>query len=460
MKCFRASGDQAIFSRYFLPFTPVIRRLCTVGLLIIGLLPGCTESPSSHPASTLPVRLSAIKQTASSSVLLRHNQPYFIQGVGVQGQLERLRECGGNSVRIWDDSDADRILNQAQQLGLTVFMGLWVEREMEGFNYYNQQAVDKQFERIRKTVLTYRHHPALLMWCVGNEWIMGATNIRVFDEVNRIAAMIHELDPDHPVATAVPSIGPRVIWLIRDRCPEIDVLALNVYGTLFYVQELLQKGGWTGPYIISEFGPVGPWESENTPWQTSIEPNSQEKYEFVRSNYEHHIGSRPPNCLGSYLFLWGTKEEGTHTWFSCFDEQGRETPLVGLMQWFWTKHAPANRAPVVDDLLVDGRRTKGISFPNAESIHGAHLVAHDPDGDSLSYAWEIRLDLVNPNTGPGNSSPSVPINGLIAAGQTPQIQFNLPKKPGNYRLFANVYDNHRHVATANTSFRITAVPNQ
>ena len=62
-----------------------------------------------------------------------------------------------------------------------------------------------------------------------------------------------------------------------------------------------------------------------------------------------------PNCLGSYLFLWGSKQEETHTWFSFFDDEGRESPLVGLMQELWTGRQPANQAPVVRQLLTDGQ---------------------------------------------------------------------------------------------------------
>ena len=454
------TSAQRVFSHCFRLISSVTQRLFLTGFLVIRLLTGCTESHSSRLVSTLSARQTAITQTGSSSVLLRHGHPFFIRGVGGQSRFGRLREAGGNSVRTWDDSDADHILNQAQQSGLTVFMGLWIERQKDGFNYYDQRAVDKQFERIRKTVLTYRHHPALLMWCVGNEWELDASNIRVFDEINRVAAMIHELDPDHPVATAIMLTTARQIRLVGDRCPEIDVLGINVYGALSQAQKLLQEGGWKRPYVVSEFGPRGYWESELTPWRTSIEPTSQEKYEFVRFNYEHYIDSRPPHCLGSYLFLWGTQEEGTHTWYSCFDEQGRETPLVGLMQRLWTKSAPDNQAPVVEYLLVDGRRTTAMSFADAKSIHQARIVTHDADGDSLSYAWEIRLDLDDFHTGVRNSAPSVPISGLITDWEAPEIQFGLPKQAGNYRLFAYVYDTHRHVATANLSFRVTAITAQ
>ena len=95
------------------------------------------------------------------------------------------------------------MLAQAQALGLTVHFGLWMERETEGFDYNDPVAIDRQFQRMRRLVLKYRRHPALLMWCVGNESAEYCTNLNVYDEINRVARMIHELDPNHPVTTAV-----------------------------------------------------------------------------------------------------------------------------------------------------------------------------------------------------------------------------------------------------------------
>ncbi|ARK09199.1 glycoside hydrolase family 2 TIM barrel-domain containing protein [Fibrella sp. ES10-3-2-2] len=429
------------------------QRYTALLLSLLALLASCTESTTSHQAGTLPDSVTGIVQKGDTFTLTHQGQPYFIRGVCGQSRLARLHECGGNSIRIWDDSDADFILDQAQQNQLTVFLGLWIEREADGFDYYDEAKITRQFERIRKAVLKYRSHPALLMWCVGNEWTLDATNIRVFDEVNRIAAMIHELDPNHPVTTAVMQTTARPIWLIRDRCPAIDILSLNVYAALHETGQLLQEGGWTKPYIISEYGPKGHWESDLTPWRTSIEPTSQEKYRFVRQNYEAYIASPPPNCLGAYLFLWGNKEEGTHTWYGCFDEQGHETPLVGLLQELWTKQLPVNKAPTIDGLLVDGRKTTGVSFPGTNSIHQARILVHDVDGDSLTYAWDIRTDLSNVYD-LDKRSPPIRISGLIVGEHSADIRFTVPRRAGNYRLFANVYDTHNHVGTANLSFRV------
>lgn len=36
--------------------------------------------------------------------------------------------------------------------------------------------------------------------------------------------------------------------------------------------------------------------------------------------------------LGSYVFLWGQKQERTHTWFSLFTRTGESTPAIDVLQ--------------------------------------------------------------------------------------------------------------------------------
>lgn len=422
------------------------------------LLIACSDTKPASQVNTTGVRPTAIRRTGNAYELLRYGQPYFIRGAGSladgdQNRFERLKACGGNSIRIWDDNEADQVLDEAQRLGMTVFMGVSIARELEGFDYNDQPAIDKQFARVRKLVLKYRNHPALLMWCVGNESALKATNLNVYDEINRITRMIHQLDPGHPVTTAVSLDSERSIWLVRERCPDLDILSVNAYGETLRLREFLDKGGWTGPYIFSEFGNLGYWQVALTPWGTPIEPTSQQKYDFVQTTYTKYIGARPPACLGAYFFVWGSKQEETHTWFSLFDEQGRETPLIGLIQQLWTKRSPANQAPVVRQLLIDHYDTTSVSFSPSATIHRAQVVATDPDGDSLTYRWEVRAAASQRSA--FENTPLPIVDGVLKSANTAVAEFSLPRQPGSYRLFVYIYDTRRHVAGANLAFRVT-----
>jgi len=425
--------------------------------VLAGLLSGCQETSQKTPAEN-PSAPTTIRFNGTSYELLRHGKPYFIKGAGGVGHFEELKAAGGNSVRIWDDIDADRLLNEANALSLTVMFGLWVEREMEGFDYNDQAAVERQYERVRKTVLKYRNHPALLLWCVGNEWSQEADNFKVFGQVNRLARLVHELDPDHPVSTAISPDSKRAIWLVSRQCPDVDILSVNSYGLTDRLDEFFQQGGWTKPYLISEYGAPAYWEVATAPWGAPDEPDSEQKKTFVRQFYRKYIGSRPAGCFGAYLFYWGQKQEETHTWFSVFDEQGRQTPLVGLMRELWSgraasgRAASSNQAPMVGQLLVDGRPDPHRAFDRDTLLHRAGIRATDPDQDSLTYHWELKT-----RAQPGSDYAGVPrpaLSGLLGQFNRASVSFWLPKQPGAYRLFVNVYDPHRHVATANFSFEV------
>lgn len=423
-------------------------------LLVLGLwgLCSCHSTQQKQPLSTNLAVPTAIRFDGTSYQLLRHGQPYFIKGAGGVSHFDELKACGGNSIRVWDDIDAGRILDEAQALGLTVMLGLWVEREIEGFDYDDQEAVARQHERIRKTILKYRNHPALLLWCVGNEWAQEAKNFKVYDEVNRLSTLVHQLDPNHPVSTVISPDSERAIWLVSKRCTDVDILGVNSYALTEKLDEFFQKGGWTKPYLISEYGAQAYWETTASTWGAPDEPDSRSKVAFVKPFYQRYIGAKLPNCFGAYIFYWGHKQEETHTWFSLFDEQGRQTPLVALMQELWSDTKPSNLAPVVDGLLIDGQRILNRSYASASAMHQAEIRVHDPEGDSLTFSWEIK-----PHAQPGADFVGVPrpaLQGLLERSDTKKVQFHLPEKPGAYRLFINVYDTHRHVSTANFSFEV------
>lgn len=423
-------------------------------LIAVILFCSCQESQTQQAQGTATTKATAVRATSTGYELLRYGKPYFIEGAGGVRYFDRLKDCGGNSIRVWDDNDAERILNEAQKLGLTVMLGLWVERETEGFDYNNYEAVAQQYERIRKIVTKYRNHPALLMWCAGNELGLHATNLKAYDELNRIIKLVHSLDDNHPVTTALSLDSGREVWLLRERCPDLDILSVNVYVDIDKLPQMMQEGGWTGPYIFSEYGSKGFWgESGMSPWVTPVEPTSHQKYEFVKQAYRQHIGSRPPKCLGSYLFYWGNKQEETSTWFSTFDEQGRETSMVGLMQELWSGKTIGNQAPIIKTVEVNGKVADYQEFKTTDLPLSAKITTSDPEGDTLTYYWEIKPQAQVKADFMGTSMPA--LGGLIRTNTNkPAISFTLPRKPGPYRLFAFAYDNHRHVATANLTFRV------
>lgn len=405
-------------------------------------------------ASEGPVKVE-IKQEGNKFTLLRNSEPYFIKGGAGFSHYDKLKEYGGNSIRLWTTADAGKILDEAHKLGLTVTLGLFIRAERIGFDYNNKTAVKRQFEEIKAEVFKYKDHPALLMWGVGNEIELFAKNMKVWDAVNDICKMIHEVDPNHPTATMLAGVPEDHIRMIKKKAPELDMLAINAFIDLPNVPNKIREAGWKGPYIISEWGPIGYWESKETSWKAFIEETSTEKVETCRKNYLLSIKKDTDKCLGSYVFIWGSKQERTHTLFSIFLQTGQETPMVDLMHYLWTGNWPANKAPVIEAVTVNDKKAKD----NIKLVAGSHIYAlakaFDPEKTPVIIKWALFKESNDPqHGGDGEQSPEyIELKG--AEEKDNRLNFIVPDQEGAYRLFVYVYDNANKVATANIPLYVT-----
>ncbi|WP_312792171.1 family 16 glycosylhydrolase [Sphingobacterium sp.] len=397
-----------------------------------------------------PVK-STIVKLENGFTILRNGQPYFIKGAGGTSNLEKLKAYGGNSIRTWNPQQADGILHKAQKLGLTVTLGLNVKTERHGFDYDNPVAVAQQKEYIRTIVLKYKDHPALLAWGIGNELNLHYSNPKVWDAVNSIAKMIHELDPNHLVTTMLAGVNQKEIDYIKTRCPALDLIAVQVYGRLAAVPEQLKKTGWNKPYIVTEWGPTGHWEGLQTPWGASIEETSHEKALVYQSRYEASI-AMDKNCLGSYVFLWGQKQERTPTWYGLFTESGEENEVVDVMQYLWSGQWPRNRAPQLDSLLLDNKHAKDFIYLESSNTYPIEVFAQDPNGDKLAIRWELLKESTDLKEGGDREERPQAVTGFIKNSTGNRTLLTAPYKEGAYRLFVYASDGNNKVATANIPF--------
>ncbi len=423
-------------------------------LFSVGTLAGCQSQERPVYQANDPSHTVNIQKKADGYQLYRNGRPFFIKGAGGYAYYDRLRAMGSNSVRVWDTKDGERVLNQAHQQGLSVLMGVWLMREKEGFNFYDREAVNLLKIQIREDVLRYRHHPALLMWCIGNELELGVANVKAWHVINEIAAMIHALDPNHPTTTAMISVKPEHIRLIKKQCPHIDVLSFNKYAGLATLAEDIQKAGWDGPFIVSEYGPPGYWETGMTDWDTPTELTSSQKAQYIRSRYKAGILTHSSHCLGSYAFFWGHKQECTPTWFSIFTENGEKTAVADMLQYLWSGRWPVNRAPHLASIQLQTTEKITAIRLKPGATYLAQVVAQDPEGDTLRYHWEV-LPESNWRSIDGSvarEDKPTPVPNVLQGHTTASVQFTCPLKPGPYRLFAYVYDSKGSVATANISF--------
>jgi hypothetical protein len=412
-------------------------------------LPLTVWSQATKPKAAVKVE---VKKNGSKFQLLRNGQPYFVKGAGGTSYMDRITAYGGNSVRTWGTKDAQQVLDSAQKHGLTVLMGLGVVPERHGFNYDDPAAVKKQFDQVKADVMKFKDHPALLAWGIGNELNLSYKNPKVWDAVNDIANMIHKEDPNHPASTVLAGINKKEIDYIKTNTPAIDFLSINTYGGLAALPEQVASMGWQGPYMVTEWGPTGHWEGLQTSWKAPIEETSSEKAAVYKSRYTFSVEKDTQNCLGSYVFLWGQKQERTPTWYGVFTEAGEESEVVDVMQYLWSGTYPENKAPHVYAFSLDGKKAVNSIQLMCGRKYQAMVDAADPDNDQLSYHFEMLPEATNVGEGGDHEDrpKTIPL-GLENFKQN-QVTFTAPANKGAYRLFVYIKDGHNNVATANIPF--------
>jgi len=382
--------------------------------------------------------------------LLRNGKPYFIKGGGGQNPFTLLA-AGGNSVRGGGDAAS---LDRMHAAEITVQYGLSIGKPRQGFDYSNREAVAKQFDAALAVVKRFKNHPAILTWALGNESELSAREsdrLLLWAALEDLTKAIKAEDPNHPVITVL--AGASRLAEVKKLCPSLDAIGLNAYGSMLQLPEAVAAAGWDKPYIVTEFGPRGHWEVAKTPWKLPIEDSSTEKAEFYLKAYRHAVEGQP-QALGAYVFLWGSKQEKTHTWYGMFLPDGSPTEAVDVMMYVWTGKWPDNRAPRIGPGKIGITAESGRTDRENEFLPGAKLrcaiTATDPDGDPLKVTWDLRVDVSdNPSSGGDREPPTVPIDGAVLSSAGNEARIQVPDKPGNYRIFVYVHDPAGKAATAN-----------
>ena len=385
--------------------------------------------------------------------------PFFIKGAGLEfGQMSALAECGGNTFRTWRVDNgvrsAEAILDEAHSLGLRVCMGLELARERHGFDYSDVRAVAQQQAAIMADVIRLKDHPALLMWGLGNELNLRATNPKVWNAVESLCQAIKAVDSDHVITTMLAGIDKPTLTHIAKRAPSLDLLSFQIYGEIDQLPAILKKVNYTGPYQLTEWGPTGHWESPQTCWKRPIEAPSHIKAADIARRYHDIILADQARCLGSYIFLWGQKQERTPTWYGLFLEEGRRTEAVDVMQHAWTGTWPEARAPRIESLTLNAQRAAdSVSAPVGSTLTAQAILSNIHGPHTLS--WHVREEVDrNQESDGGDFEPTPPtLKHLLKTSET-TFQFQLTE-PGEYRLYCQVDNNTNASGVANMPFLVT-----
>ncbi len=426
-----------------------------------------SESAPQSPSSAKDGVGVRVERDAKGWRLMKRGEKLFLRGAGGSQRLEELVALGGNAIRTWSVDQAEPVLDKAEKLGVSVMVGLWLAHPRHGFNYNDAKAVEEQLQKQISDVKRLKDHPAIMMWGIGNEVELGADGDRtsMWKEVNRVAREVKKVDPTRPTMLIVAEVNPEKVREIKQYCTDIDILGVNSYGGMDTAADRARRFGWDGPIAITEFGPRGWWEVPQTKWPKEIgggvpiEPNSTEKADTYFSRYFAGIAENP-NVIGSFAFLWGQKQECTHTWFGLFMPDGSRLGAADAMSFAWTGRWPADRCPRIWDVKVTGGGDLSMEGVAPGTKLTGSLAANDPDGDPVKFEWEVREESSDRKTG-GDREDVPPVVPTEFAASTPSATeakavFAAPRKPGRYRLFMYVKDPKGNAATANVPFYVKA----
>lgn len=416
--------------------------------------------------------------SVSGRKLLVDGEEFVVKGVAGNSFANNPAGIGANTVRLYNMTtttlgELGYALDEAWLSGLKVCVGIfmfpWNQNDVSDFYNTNYSGgVAKVRTHVKNVVETYKNHPAVLMWCLGNECESaydGSENLEnehhMWNVMNEFAAYVKEMDPNHPVATCVANAA-NVKMYVEEYCDNLDLILVNSYGSAI-ANLSTHFSTWTKPFVVGEFGPAGTWQMHETgtelPWATSagvnalVEQTSTQKAKDYVTAWNDVITS---GAAGGFVFQWGCQTHGeVLTWFGMHDRNGNSYGAVDEMQKLWTGSYPSVKAPVIEDrtkMKMNGKVADDkISVAPSMSCT-ASVDAYSPSGASLSYEWRI----VEENTSAEDGSLPAGISGLITDPSKASVSFTAPSAPGAYRLYVFVYDKEAgKLASACIPFQVT-----
>ncbi len=381
--------------------------------------------------------------------------PFFIKGVGcnrAEGEkgedyLRMAKDMGANAVRTWGDAPST-YLDKAQGYGLKVNLGIWLNPIRSGTSESYLEA--GHCAGLKNLALNYvremKDHPALLTWNIGNE-VFAFTESE--DERKAFGAFledliqaVHQEDPKHPVVYASSDI--KDFPSLQEMVPSIDIVGLNTYGSLAPAMAWLRDRSYDKPLVVTEFGPLGPWDVSKDKNQIAYDPSDQFKANNYASLWRQIEHAKGP-CIGGFAFVLGEQRNSDSlTWWNInFGTQKRDA--------YWTLHKaftgtePEHRPPKITLFSVEG---------STAVVAGSRVLlrttAASPGEAPLAYSYFVTglasdpLIVEPPKFYPAEVEESGPGAATIKA----------PDDPGIYRVYVSASDNYGNTAIADRSIQV------
>lgn len=416
----------------------------------ILLTQGCSHDKSINDSKVF------IKEDNGGYTLFKDQLPIKIKGAAGSGYFSLLKKLGGNTIRVYDTLNLQAALDSAKLNELVVMVDLPIAGSKYYDSFYQDEGkVKAQYLACNNTIKKYKDHPALLMWCLGNEIVFptGLKFNRFYSAYNELLDMVHRTDPDHPVTTTLKNLNSRSVFNIKMRVHGIDLISINTFGQIASLKEDLDRIAliWNGPYLISEWGVNGYWEESFTAWDVPVEPSGFFKNIRIREVESEFMPHQDPRFLGSIFFYWGNKQERTNTWFSLFDEAGNRATLTETLSEIWLGNQKGGQKAEIKEMLLNRMSAyDNIMLEPGKLAYGEFNM--DIKTDPGTVIWQIKPeDWYSEQMKDQNLSE---IENLIISQNEQKVCFKAPVKTGPYRLFAKTIDSSGVFSQANIPFYV------
>jgi hypothetical protein len=284
-------------------------------------------------------------------------------------------------------------------------------------------------------------------------------NPKVYAAMGDIIDHIHKIDPNHPVTFSLAGHNPKDIAQVLKYAPNIDILAVQSYGSLVTLPASIAESNVDKPYMVTEFGPVGHWELPSTEWGREIEePSAVKAAGMAKRMQDIILDDKTGKIIGSFVFFWGQKQERTPTWYGMFNEAGEQTASIDELTRMWTGKYPVNRAPLSQSITINETQAVDNIRLKPGQLATAKVHISDPEGDLLTHKWVLMHEVETRSQGGHfEAKPAVLALKIITSDIQPnyvEMTFNAPNEVGEYRLFNYAHDGKNKVGNANIPFMV------
>jgi hypothetical protein len=365
--------------------------------------------------------------------------------VKLMGDLKDIKSMGANTItRVAGSNFDDIIFKVAEEEGLHVVL----EFPLDPYtNYYLDSAQKVRYlQEIEATVRRHRYKKSLAGWTLGNKVWTGLKftyqqpSIAIIRSeyikfLNEAAALIHQLDGEHPVITTISYTEefPSILKAIKKFAPEIDVIGISCFYSeqLETVQDIFLKLEIAKPYLIYEYGPRGYWNNKlsNFAQDVPVEESSFEKAAQYKDQWANSIKPFAGYNVGGIAYTWKDKLEGSATWYGITDYEGRKKPAFYYLREAWKGEKVNFPFP---DIQI-----KTHKFPVDEEMTFEFAV--DPGINLRRYKVEWVLYKFDYIQTTGKIQP-------LNYGQ--KVKVTIPPEPSLYRLHVYISDQRGNVITA------------